>query len=89
MVESIEVQVGRTGTLTPVACLKPVEVGGVTVSRATLHNEDEIGRLGLEIGDEVVVERSGDVIPKVVRVSSQGSYRKAFRMPTQCPVRCV
>jgi DNA ligase (NAD+) len=86
MVESIEVQVGRTGTLTPVACLKPVEVGGVTVSRATLHNEDEIGRLGLEIGDEVVVERSGDVIPKVVRVSSQGSYRKAFRMPTQCPV---
>src|ERR1019366_6820904 len=86
MVEAIEVQVGRTGTLTPVACLKPVEVGGVTVSRATLHNEDEIGRLGLEIGDEVVVERSGDVIPKVVRVSSQGSYRKAFHMPTQCPV---
>jgi DNA ligase (NAD+) len=60
--------------------------GGVTVSRATLHNEDEIARLGLEIGDEVVVERSGDVIPKVVRVSSQGSYRKAFRMPTRCPV---
>jgi DNA ligase (NAD+) len=86
MVESIEVQVGRTGALTPVACLKPVEVGGVTVSRATLHNGDEIARLGLEIGDEVVVERSGDVIPKVVRVSSQGSYRKAFRMPTQCPV---
>jgi DNA ligase (NAD+) len=85
-VEAIEVQVGRTGALTPVACLKPVEVGGVTVSRATLHNEDEIGRLGLEIGDEVVVERSGDVIPKVVRVASQGSYRKAFRMPTQCPV---
>src|ERR1039458_2644254 len=86
MVESIEVQVGRTGALTPVACLKPVEVGGVTVSRATLPNEDENGGLGLEIGDEVVVERSGDVIPKVVRVSSQGSYRKAFRMPTQCPV---
>jgi DNA ligase (NAD+) len=85
-VESIEVQVGRTGAITPVACLKPVEVGGVTVSRATLHNEDEIGRLGLEIGDEVVVERSGDVIPKVVRVSSQGSYRRAFRMPTECPV---
>ena len=85
-VEAIEVQVGRTGALTPVACLKPVEVGGVTVSRATLHNEDEIARLGLEIGDEVVVERSGDVIPKVVRVSSQGSYRKAFRMPTRCPV---
>jgi DNA ligase (NAD+) len=63
-----------------------VEVGGVTVSRATLHNEDEIERLGLQIGDEVVVERSGDVIPKVVRVSSQGSYRKAFRLPTQCPI---
>jgi DNA ligase (NAD+) len=85
-VESIEVQVGRTGALTPVANLKPVEVGGVTVSRATLHNEDEISRLGLQIGDEVVVERSGDVIPKVVRVSSQGSYRKPFRMPAACPV---
>jgi DNA ligase (NAD+) len=85
-VESIEVQVGRTGALTPVANLKPVEVGGVTVSRATLHNEDEITRLGLQIGDEVVVERSGDVIPKVVRVSSQGSYRKPFRMPASCPV---
>jgi DNA ligase (NAD+) len=85
-VDAIEVQVGRTGALTPVACLKPVEVGGVTVSRATLHNEDEIARLGLEIGDEVVVERSGDVIPKVVRVSSQGSYRKPFRMPARCPV---
>ena len=85
-VESIEVQVGRTGALTPVAHLKPVEVGGVTVSRATLHNEDEIERLGLQIGDEVVVERSGDVIPKVVRVSSQGSWRKRFRMPSKCPV---
>jgi DNA ligase (NAD+) len=85
-VESIEVQVGRTGTLTPVAHLKPVEVGGVTVSRATLHNEDEIERLGLEIGDEVVIERSGDVIPKVVRVHSQGSYRRHFHMPAKCPV---
>ena len=85
-VESIEVQVGRTGALTPVAHLKPVEVGGVTVSRATLHNEDEIERLELQIGDEVVVERSGDVIPKVVRVSSQGSYRKPFHMPPNCPV---
>jgi DNA ligase (NAD+) len=85
-VEGIEVQVGRTGALTPVAHLKPVEVSGVTVSRATLHNEDEIGRLGLEIGDEVVIERSGDVIPKVVRVHSQGPHRKEFRMPAVCPV---
>ena len=85
-VEGIEVQVGRTGALTPVARLVPVVVGGVTVSRATLHNEDEIERLGLQIGDEVVIERSGDVIPKVVRVSSQGSWRKPFRMPATCPV---
>ncbi len=85
-VEGIEVQVGRTGALTPVAHLKPVVVGGVTVARATLHNEDEIERLGLQIGDEVVIERSGDVIPKVVRVSSQGSYRKKFQMPAKCPV---
>jgi DNA ligase (NAD+) len=85
-VENIDVQVGRTGALTPVARLKPVEVSGVTVSRATLHNEDEIERLGLEIGDTVVIERSGDVIPKVVRVHSLGSYRKPFRMPETCPV---
>ena len=83
---SIEVQVGRTGTLTPVAHLEPVAVSGVVVSRATLHNEDEIERLGLYIGDHVVVERSGDVIPKVVRVHSQGSYRREFRMPAECPV---
>jgi len=85
-IEGIGIQVGRTGALTPVANLKPVVVGGVTVSRATLHNEDEIERLGLQIGDEVVVERSGDVIPKVVRVSSQGSYRRPFKMPSRCPV---
>jgi DNA ligase (NAD+) len=85
-VVGIEVQVGRTGALTPVAHLKAVEVGGVTVARATLHNEDEIERLGLEIGDQVVIERSGDVIPKVVRVQEQGSYRKKFRMPSACPV---
>jgi DNA ligase (NAD+) len=85
-VEDIDVQVGRTGAITPVAVLKPVEVGGVTVSRATLHNEDEIARLGLAIGDEVVVERSGDVIPKVVRVSAMGSYRRPFSMPAACPV---
>ncbi|MCL4402134.1 MAG: NAD-dependent DNA ligase LigA [Acidobacteria bacterium] len=85
-VEGIGVQVGRTGALTPVAHLKPVEVSGVTVSRATLHNEDEISRLGLQIGDNVIIERSGDVIPRVVRVHSQGSYRHPFRMPKQCPV---
>ena len=82
----IEVQVGRTGALTPVAVLDPREVGGVTVARATLHNEDEIERLGLQVGDEVVIERSGDVIPKVVRVSAQGSKRIPFKMPDQCPI---
>src|SRR5689334_20131769 len=85
-VENIDVQVGRTGALTPVARLAPVEVGGVTVSRATLHNEDEIARLGLQIGDAVVIERSGDVIPKVVRVHTQGSRRRPFQIPKHCPV---
>ena len=86
VVEDIGVQVGRTGALTPVAYLRPVLVGGVTVSRATLHNEDEIARLELQIGDTVVVERSGDVIPKVVRVETPGTDRRPFRMPTECPV---
>ena len=86
VLESIEVQVGRTGALTPVAHLRPVVVGGVTVSRATLHNEDEIARLGIAIGDTVVIERSGDVIPKVVRVSEEGTHRRPFRMPVSCPV---
>ena len=85
-VVNIEVQVGRTGTLTPVAHLAPLNISGVTVTRATLHNEDEIARLGVQIGDEVLVERSGDVIPKVVRVVSQGHDRRAFRMPKHCPV---
>lgn len=85
-VEDIGVQVGRTGALTPVAFLKPVTVSGVTVSRATLHNEDEIARLGLHIGDRVLIERSGDVIPKVVRVVQHGDARREFRMPTHCPV---
>ena len=86
VVEDIDVQVGRTGAVTPRARLRPVEVGGVTVSRATLHNEDEIARLGLQIGDRVVVERSGDVIPKVVRVAAEGAERRPFRMPADCPV---
>jgi DNA ligase (NAD+) len=87
-VENIEVQVGRTGTLTPVARLKPVAVGGVTVSNATLHNEDEIERLGLAIGDRVEVLRSGDVIPKVVRVveHAEEAHRRRFHMPARCPV---
>ena len=85
-VEAIEVQVGRTGTLTPVAHLAPVLVSGVTVTRATLHNSDEIERLGIAAGDRVVIERSGDVIPKVVRVISQGADRRPFSMPTHCPV---
>ena len=86
VVENIEVQVGRTGALTPVAHLRPVSVGGVTVSRATLHNEDEIERLGVQIGDTVAVERSGEVIPKVVRVVTPGAERRPFAMPKQCPV---
>ena len=86
VLENIEVQVGRTGALTPVAHLKPVTVGGVTVSRATLHNEDEIARLGVEIGDTVLVERSGDVIPKIVRVVEQGQHRRPYQIPKHCPI---
>ena len=86
VVEDIQVSVGRTGALTPVAFLKPAIIGGVTVSRATLHNEDEIARLGVEIGDAVLVERSGDVIPKVLRVVRQGEHRRPFRIPKHCPV---
>jgi DNA ligase (NAD+) len=86
VVEDIQVSVGRTGALTPVAFLKPATIGGVTVSRATLHNEDEIERLGVEIGDQVLVERSGDVIPKVLRVVKPGHERRPFRMPKHCPV---
>jgi DNA ligase (NAD+) len=86
VVEDISISVGRTGALTPVAFLRAVNIAGVTVTRATLHNEDEIGRLGVEIGDRVLVERSGDVIPKVVRVVQEGEDRKPFRMPKKCPV---
>jgi DNA ligase (NAD+) len=86
VLEDILVQVGRTGVLTPVAALRPVSVGGVTVSRATLHNEDEIARLDLAIGDTVVIERSGDVIPKIVRVKERPPDRRAFAMPALCPI---
>ena len=85
VVRDIEVQVGRTGAITPRAVLEPVPVGGVTVSHATLHNAQEIERLGLQIGDLVVVIRSGDVIPKVVRVVAEGANRKPFLMPPDCP----
>jgi len=86
VVNDIIVQVGRTGTLTPVAVLQPVQVGGVTVSRSTLHNMDEIERLGLHIGDTVLVERAGEVIPHVLKVVKDGKDRKSFRMPKNCPV---
>jgi len=86
VVNDIIVQVGRTGTLTPVAVLEPVQVGGVTVSRSTLHNMDEIERLGLQIGDTVLIERAGEVIPHVLKVVKEGKLRKAFRMPKECPV---
>lgn len=84
---SIDVQVGRTGRLTPVARLKPVFVGGVTVSNATLHNEDHIEELGLRIGGRVVVRRAGDVIPEVLRSIDDGGVKaEPFRMPEFCPV---
>ncbi len=85
VVNDIIVQVGRTGTLTPVAVLEPVQVGGVTVSRSTLHNMDEIERLGLQIGDTVLIERAGEVIPHVLKVVKEGKNRKPFRMPKHCP----
>ena len=88
-IEDILVQVGRTGKLTPVAALKPVPIGGTTVSRATLHNMDEIERLGVNIGDWVEVERGGDVIPKVNRVVEDKDHPrgyKSFQMPQKCPV---
>ncbi len=88
-IEDILVQVGRTGKLTPVAALKPVPIGGTTVSRATLHNMDEIERLGVKIGDWVEVERGGDVIPKVTRVLDDKDHprgHKSFQMPEKCPV---
>jgi DNA ligase (NAD+) len=87
--EDIRVQVGRTGKLTPVAMLKPVLIGGTTVRNATLHNMDEIDRLGVKIGDWVQVERGGDVIPKVAKVIEDKDHprgHKTFHMPETCPV---
>jgi len=82
----IRVQVGRTGALTPVAVLEPVQLGGTTIRNATLHNEDEIERLGVQINDRVLLERGGDVIPKIMSVVEQAADRRPFEMPSQCPV---
>ena len=88
MIKRIDVQVGRTGALTPVAILEPVIVSGVEVSRATLHNEDEIRRKDIMIGDTVIVSRAGDVIPEVLRVlkEKRTGTEKPFEMPEKCPV---
>jgi DNA ligase (NAD+) len=87
-VKEIIVQVGRTGALTPVAILEPVQLAGTVVSRATLHNEDEIKRLGVRVGDWVTIEKSGEIIPKVLKVveSRRTGAEKRYRFPSKCPV---
>ena len=86
-IEQIAIQVGRTGVLTPVALMRPVEVGGVTISRATLHNREEVQRKDVRVGDLVRIQRAGDVIPEVVeRIAEPGRQRElAFKMPPECP----
>ena len=86
--KAIKVQIGRTGVITPVAELEPVECAGVIIKHATLHNFDEIERLGVKIGDKVLVERAGEVIPKIVKVvvAAKGQNGKQFKIPTKCPV---
>jgi len=88
IVEDIKIQIGRTGTLTPVAVLKPVEIGGITITHATLHNFDQIKKLGARIGDTVIVSRAGDVIPQISRVLKdlRTGKEKEFRPPKICPI---
>lgn len=86
VLEAIDIQVGRTGKLTPVGRLRPVLVGGVTVTNVTLHNRDEIGRLGLRVGDRIVLQRAGDVIPQVVDNLTREESREAYAFPDHCPV---
>jgi DNA ligase (NAD+) len=85
VLEAIDIQVGRTGKLTPVGRLRPVLVGGVTVTNVTLHNRDEIGRLGLRVGDRIVLQRAGDVIPQVVENLTRDDDRPAYHFPDHCP----
>ena len=87
IIEDIKIQVGRTGAMTPVAWLKPVQISGITITRATLHNEDEIRRLDARIGDSVIVGRAGDVIPDIIKVLPElrTGKEKHFKMPTHCP----
>ncbi len=86
LVREILVSVGRTGVLTPFAVFEPVQIGGVTVVKSTLHNMDEVERLGIHAGDTVLVERAGEVIPHVLKVVKHGSEEKPFKMPEKCPV---